>query len=325
MCTPALHDSRIQQQTSLTFTCFRYLCGPLLCEELQYWGIPETFIADCCWRTYASFAHEQYIMHEVEAALRQPYDDHDVQSDNDGDSTDVTQMNSIEFDGRTASVCYEFTVPECKLQRGDNTSLEARAASADSSAQTDREQSEQPRDERPYSLSEEATSTGDFAVQINQKNSGGNDDQNKLENNGPTTICHNKSRVVSGRKPNRVLPGNQSAAAARNTSQPGAQEKRSNVGQRLSDVGSQRPNGSNLIASRDRTYCLWSLRATRWMHNIPKFLEYPCSSKPAQVRDAHCFHCMKSFKLTHDESARPVPRLHHFANVKFTVRLQKCC
>ena len=79
-------------------------------------------------------------------------------------------MNSIEFDGRTASVCYEFTVPECKLQRGDNTSLEARAASADSSAQTDREQSEQSRDERPYSLSEEPTSTGDFAVQINQKN-----------------------------------------------------------------------------------------------------------------------------------------------------------
>ena len=53
------------------------MCGPMLCEELDFWGIPEHLIADCCWRTYASFAHEQGIMRQVESALDFPQTSHE--------------------------------------------------------------------------------------------------------------------------------------------------------------------------------------------------------------------------------------------------------
>ena len=44
----------------------------MLYEELEFWGIPESLIADCCWRTYASFAHEQGIMRQVVSTLDFP-------------------------------------------------------------------------------------------------------------------------------------------------------------------------------------------------------------------------------------------------------------
>ena len=45
------------------------LCGPFLKQELEFWGLDEGFISDCCWKAYSDYDLENDKMKTVEKAL----------------------------------------------------------------------------------------------------------------------------------------------------------------------------------------------------------------------------------------------------------------
>lgn len=45
------------------------MCGPFIKQELDFWGLDESFIAECCWKTYSEYELKKKKMAEVEEAL----------------------------------------------------------------------------------------------------------------------------------------------------------------------------------------------------------------------------------------------------------------
>ena len=47
-------------------------CGPILKLELEYWQIPEEYIAPCCWKTYTQYDEERKTLQILEETFNGP-------------------------------------------------------------------------------------------------------------------------------------------------------------------------------------------------------------------------------------------------------------
>ena len=70
------------------------LCGPSIKKELDYWGINDSYIANCCWRAYKSYEEEEETLAILDRTL------------NDGPALEIRGIHYCkEKDGNHTAYC----------------------------------------------------------------------------------------------------------------------------------------------------------------------------------------------------------------------------